>query len=345
MKALTNPELISFCRQAALLLRSGISAAEGLYLMAEDTPQEEGKELLSSLSRELEQTGSLAGALQAAAVFPSYMCAMVRIGEETGRLDDVMEALARHFEREDRLSRNIRSAVSYPLAMIGMMLAVIVILLVKVMPVFQQVFSMLGVEMDGVSGALLEFAYALRNYSAVILLFVLAVCLVFFCLFFTRTGRSRLLAFSHRFILTRRLSRKIAGSRFAAGMSLCLASGLNVEQSLELTAPLIAHPEVRGQIEAVRQAAASGESFADAVSASGIFPSIYARMLSIGARAGASDEVMRQIADRCADEIDESLDSIVSKLEPTLVAILSVAVGMILLSVMLPLMGVMTGIG
>ena len=92
MKALTNPELISFCRQAALLLRSGISAAEGLYLMAEDTPQEEGKELLSSLSRELEQTGSLAGALQAAAVFPSYMCAMVRIGEETGRLDDVMEA-------------------------------------------------------------------------------------------------------------------------------------------------------------------------------------------------------------------------------------------------------------
>lgn len=345
MKALTNSELISFCRQSSLLLRSGISAMEGLYLMAEDTPEEEGREILSSLTEKLERSGSLSGALEASGLFPSYMCAMAQIGEQTGRLDDVMEALAGHYEREERLSKNIRGAVTYPLAMIGMMLIVILILLVKVMPIFQQVFSMLGMEMSGVSGALLEFSYALRNYSAAFLLAALAVSAVFFCLFYTGKGQRKLLAFSRRFFLTRHLAERIACSRFADGMSLCLSSGLDLEQSLEMTARLIEHPEVSRRIETLRQDTAAGSSFADAVSAAGIFPGTYARMLSIGSRAGASDEVMRQIAVRFAEEVEDRLDGIVAKLEPTLVAVLSIAVGMILLSVMLPLLGIMSSMG
>lgn len=345
MKTLTNPELISFCQQSALLLRSGISTAEGLYLMAEDAPGEEGKQLLSSLSQELELTGNLADALQSFRVFPPYMVAMVRIGEQTGRLDNVMESLTSHFEREDRLAKSIRGAVAYPLAMIGMMIVVIVILFVKVMPVFQQVFSMLGVEMAGVSGVLLDFSYSLRNYSAALLIAASAAVIVLLCLFFTHKSRQAIRAFSRRFILTRRLSEQAACSRFAGGMYLCLASGLDMEQSLEMTVQLIDHPKVRKRLEVLRQDTARGVSFADAVRNSAVFPGVYTRMLAIGCRAGASDEVMKQIADRYSEDIEGSLESIIAKLEPTLVAVLSILVGMVLLSVMLPLMGIMTNIG
>lgn len=345
MKSLTHSELISFCRQSALLLRSGISSLEGLTLMAEDTARGEGRQILQDLIHELEQNASLSDALRSVQVFPAYLCSMVELGEQTGRLDDVMESLARHYEREERLSKNIKSAVSYPLAMIAMMIIVIAILLVKVMPIFQQVYAMLGIQMSGMSGALLEFSHSLRNYSAVFLVVILAAVILFFCLFFTEKGRRKLLAFSHHFILTRQISRRIACSRFAGGMSLCLASGLEMDQSLEMSARLIDHPVVQEQIGKLRQDTARGIPFSEAVSTAGIFPGVYTRMLSIGSRAGASDEVMKQIADQYTEDIEESLDALVSRLEPTLVAILSVAAGMILLSVMLPLMGIMANMG
>ena len=119
MKALNNTELIFFCSQLALTLRSGISSLEGLSLMLEDSPGGDGRTLLEQLIREMEETGSLSRSLESAQVFPAYLCSMVELGEQTGHLDDVMESLAAHYRLEEALSRNLRSAVAYPLVMLG----------------------------------------------------------------------------------------------------------------------------------------------------------------------------------------------------------------------------------
>lgn len=345
MKALNNTELIFFCSQLALTLRSGISSLEGLSLMREDTPDGDGRKLLNQLIQKIEEGESLSGALESSDVFPSYLCSMAELGEQTGRLDDVMEALASHYRREEALSRNLRSAVAYPLIMLGMMIAVMAVLLVKVMPVFQQVFDQLGAQMSGFPGAVLELGRTLGDYSA--LLLILAVIAAAACIFFffTEKGRNISSGLFNRSVFTRRLAEKIACSRFAGAMYLSLSSGLDVDQSLEMTARLVEHPKAAEQIQEIRKGVSEGESFPDAVERTKIFTGAYARMLAAGFRAGSLDEVMKQISAQYDEEIEERIDSLLGRLEPTLVAVLSVAVGLILLSVMLPLLGIMVNIG
>ena len=111
MKALTNQELTYFCSQLALILRSGISPAEGLSLMLEDTPQKEGRELLHTLIQKMEEGIMLHEALSSSGVFPAYVCTMTELGENSGRLDDVMESLSEYFRRQENLSKNIRNSV------------------------------------------------------------------------------------------------------------------------------------------------------------------------------------------------------------------------------------------
>lgn len=345
MKALTNTELVSFCSQLALILRSGISSLEGLSLMSEGLPDGEGKQLLLSVSEELESSGSLYQSLETTKAFPPYMCSMTRIGEHTGHLDDVMEALAAHYQREEDIAVNIKSAVLYPLVMIGIMLIVIAVLIVKVLPVFQQVYELLGAGMTGISGAVLELGNILRSGSTVFFLLFLACAAGGLFLVFTQKGRRAARKFSRHFFITRGLAGKLACSRFARGMYLCLSSGLDIDQSLEMTEQLVEHPAVQKKISELRRLTADGGSFQEAVTGTGLFPGIYARMLSIASRTGATADVMKQISDRYDEEAQERICDILSKLEPALVAILSIAAGLILLSVMLPLIGIMSGLG
>lgn len=345
MKALNNSELASFSSQMALILRSGISSVEGLSLILEDTPSGEGKQILEHVLHSMEETGSFSRALESVKVFPSYFCSMAEIGEQSGRLDDVIESLALHYRREESLSRSIRSAVIYPLVMLGMMAAVLAVLLIKVMPVFRQVFEQLGAQMTGFPAAVLNLGTALGNYSAAFLILAVAAAVICIWLFFTENGRKKSKNFAGKFFMTRALSEKISCSRFASGMYLALSSGLDVDQSLEMTARLIEHPDVHEKILEIRRCIAEGESFEDAAARARLFTGSRARMLSIGFKAGAPDNVMKQISEQYDEEIEEQIDTLLGRLEPTLVAVLSVAVGLILLSVMLPLLGVMINIG
>ncbi len=135
-KAFSNAEVAAFCDQVAVILKSGISSLEGITIMLENTDSTEEKVILKEILQLMRKTGSFNTALAGTEMFPQYMVNMVTIGEETGKLDEVMESLAIHYEREDQLIRSIRNTISYPLIMAGMMVVVIIVLLVKVMPIF-----------------------------------------------------------------------------------------------------------------------------------------------------------------------------------------------------------------
>lgn len=345
MKPLSNAELASFCGQLSMILRSGISALEGLSIMREDIPSGDGRKLLDGMIDCMETGGNFHEAVEAGGCFPSYMCNMVQLGDQSGRLDDVMDSLAAYYRREDALAKSIKSAVTYPLVMLGMMVAVMLVLIVKVLPVFNQVFQQLGAGLTGVSGAVLRMGQSMSRYSIVFVIVALAVAGV--CAYFiaTRKGREQIRSFSTRFFGTKKLAEKIACARFASGMHLALSSGLNIDESLDTVSRLVEHPTVGAKVQTIRQMVAEGGSLSDAIVQTGMFTGVYARMVNIGVKTGATDDVMRQIAEQYDDEIEQSMASAIAKLEPTLVAVLSVAVGMILLSVMLPLMGIMSNIG
>ena len=189
---LTARELSNFCGQMGMLLHSGISTAEGLHILCDESKTDADRQILTPLIRSVEENGSLSRALDESGIFPTSMTAYVRTGEETGCLDEIMESLSSHYEQEEEISGQIRSAVTYPLLMLGMMAVVILVLLIKVLPVFQQVFNQMGMEMNGVSRGLLNAGNVISRYSSVFLILAAALigCILFFSL--TEKGHSLL---------------------------------------------------------------------------------------------------------------------------------------------------------
>ena len=342
---LTPSELSTFCAQVAMILRSGIPVAEGISVMYEDAEHAQGKEILKELLDHVEVGEPLFMALEACGRFPKYMRDMVEIGEQSGKLDEVLDSLVAYYEREENISSSIRSAVTYPLVMIVMMILVIGVLIVKVLPIFSQVFAQLGSEMTGFSRAVMDFGSALGSYSAVIVGVLAVLAVAFLMVRGTKTGRAALSRFQATFILTRRLSAKIASGRFASAMAMMLSSGLDTDKALDMVERLVDNPVIHEKITACRKLVEEGGSFSEALAKTEIFTGVYARMVSIGFKTGAADTVMGKLANQYEREVDAQIGGMISVLEPTLVAVLSVIVGMILLSVMLPLMGIMSSIG
>ena len=342
---LTPSEISAFCAQMSMILKSGISLTEGVEIMVDDAGNPAGREILGTIHEELEIGAPLHAALRKSRNFPDYMLTMVEIGEASGRLENVMESLTSYYEREEAVSRAVRSAIQYPLVMIVMMLAVITILVVQVMPIFNEVFMGLGAQMTGFSLAVMNFGEALGQYSFVLL--GVAVGLIVFFLIFRATsfGRSFLERFKESFFLTRDLYSKIASGRFASAMSLMLASGMDTDKSLEMVTKLVSTPTVKRKIINCQKMIADGVRFSDALAEVGMFSGVYARMVSVAFKTGSMDSIMEKLAIRYEEETNNKIGNIISIVEPTLVAVLSVIVGVILLSVMLPLMGIMAAIG
>ena len=342
---LTPSEISAFCAQMSMILKSGISLTEGVEIMVDDAGSPAGREILGTILEELEIGAPLHMALTKSRMFPDYMLTMVEIGEASGRLENVMESLTSYYEREEAISRAVRSAVQYPLIMIVMMLAVITILVVQVMPIFNEVFMGLGAQMTGFSLAVMNFGEVLGQYSFVVLGVVVGITVLFFIFRATSFGRSCIERFKENFFLTRDLYSKIASGRFASAMSLMLASGMDTDKSLEMVMKLVSTPAVKQKIIKCKKKIADGVRFSDALAEVGMFTGVYARMVSVAFKTGSMDSIMEKLAIRYEEETNNKISNIISIVEPTLVAVLSVIVGVILLSVMLPLMGIMAAIG
>ena len=344
-KMLSNKELAMFCDQIAMILNAGISPMEGISIMMEDSATAEGKEILSIISDQCNIGETFHHSVEASGVFPKYALDMIEIGEHSGKLEDVMRSLASHYKREENIAEGIKNAITYPFVIVGMMLIVILVLVVKVLPIFNEVFIQLGSEMTGFSRSLLNFGSTITNYS---LIFV-AVFIILFAayLFYTHTmvGKKQLAGFCSKFFVTKPFYDKIASSRFASGMSITMSAGLDTDQSLEMVERLVDNPAMEAKVSQCRALMEDGSSFSEALVETNIFTSMYSRMISIGYKTGSVDKVLEKIALGYEDEIDTKINQIITVLEPTLVIILSIIVCMILLSVMMPLMGIMSSIG
>lgn len=160
---LTARELSNFFGQLGMLIHSGISVTEGLAILQDESQTDTDREIITALLTSMEETGSLTQAMETSGRFPQSSVSYIKTGEETGCLDEILNSLALHYEQEQEVSEQIRSAVTYPLIMLGMMGIVIVVLLVKVLPVFQQVFQQMGMEMNTLSLGLLKAGSILSN--------------------------------------------------------------------------------------------------------------------------------------------------------------------------------------
>jgi type IV pilus assembly protein PilC len=229
--------------------------------------------------------------------------------------------------------------------MIGMLFAVLAVLLIQVMPVFHQVFEQLGLELSGTANAFYLLGQAMQRYSVVFLVLIFLIAGGLFAAWHLPGGKERLNSLWNRIPAFRKISMLLACSRFSGAMSRALRSGLDMDESFRLASELVEQPDFKEQVTQAQKKIDEGEDFAESLRAVGIYSGLNARMISIGTKTGASDLALEKIAVSCQEEADTRIQNLVSSLEPTIVAVLSILTGLILLSVMLPLLGVMSGIG
>lgn len=345
IKKLTSEEISSFCSQTAMLLQAGLTPVDSMNIMISDAKSESTKQLLEKIREVCLQGEPFHKALAESKVFPDYVANMLALGEESGTLDECMLSLASYYEKEDAISESIKSAITYPFIMISMMVVVIFVLISKVIPIFNQVFVELGSEMNGFAASLLRLGKTLNRYSIVFIAILIVILLVH--LLATRTAQGRKLTARVLSVLplTKHFYDSVACERFASGMALTLASGMDTYSGLDMVASMVENKAMKAKIAVCKEHLKEGDSFAEAVGKAGIFSNLYSQMMAVGFKSGNIDTVLSKIADNYEKETDKRIQSIISVLEPTLVIILSVIVGMILLSVILPLMGIMTSIG
>ena len=233
-KKLNNYEIASFCRQMALLMKAGITPSDGIDILMEEQNDPAARKILSSISQVLTSGEKFHVALNMSGVFPDYVIHMVTIGEESGNIDVVMDALADYYEREDSIQANIKNAVSYPLIMVFMMLIVILVLVIKVLPIFEQVFAQLGTNMSGFSQSLLNAGNILNKYSIVFVGILVLLALLFFYYSYTTGGKKAFGRLMDKFRPTKKLLEELESERFASGMVLTLSSGMDTYESLSL---------------------------------------------------------------------------------------------------------------
>lgn len=334
---LSNLELSAFCDQISMIVSAGIPIYEGISILADDADDKDTKRLLNALYQELEYGLSFSAALSSLKIFPKYLLDMVTIGEKTGTLDNVLSSLSVYYAKEASIRTGIKYAVTYPFIMVGMMLTVIFVLLAKVLPVFDQIYKELGTELTGIAAGLMWISKGINHYLIAI------ICIIFFLfivgIFVYRSH------FGKVFLQGRRFNQQIAASRFANCMALALSSGLNIEQGIDLALNLVDNPHMEEKIRRCSEFMKNGYTLSDSILSTKIFDKIYTSMITIGFKTGHMDQVMEQISKEYEEEIDVKINHFISILEPALVIILSIVVGIILLSFLLPLLRIISSIG
>ena len=338
-------ELSAFCLQIGLLLEAAVPLDEGLAIMAEDAGCEDEKQLLLYTAEGAELGDPFFKVLEDAGTFPLYVVRMAKLGQQSGTLDQMMKSLSDYYEKEYRLLVNVKNALTYPIMMVVMLLVVLFVLFSKVMPVFDQVYEQLGAKMSPAARSAIRLG-GLFSGAALIAAAVIALAV------FGIWAASR---FGHRISLVdkmvnyvkchSRIALAIANRRFTSVLALTLKSGMEFEKGLELAGELVDNGKVAAQIEKCGRTLETGASYYQAMKDTGLFSGFYVQMIKVGSRSGRLDAVMEEISEDFEQAADQSMDNMLARFEPTIVAVLAVSVGLVLLSVMLPLVGVLAAIG
>lgn len=334
---MTQTEMERIFRGLASLLHAGIAPAEGVFLLAQEE-RSEVSALLTKLGEMLDLGRTLRDAMEESGAFPAFAWAMAAIGEETGRLEEALIFLAEYCRERQRNAELLRQAVLWPCSLFAMMLIVIGVLLVQVLPVFDRIYASLGTGLDGIAGGLLRFGQELKYIFPVLMVAAAAVLLG------SRMPKVRTW-FRNRYA-DRGLSRKFNNARFARALAMGIGSGLHPEEAVALAEQLLSDiPPAADRCARAREALERGEDLAETLQREDLLPPARCRMLAVGLRSGNVDRILEDVADRMEEEAGKSLTRTLGCVEPALVLLCAGLVGLILLSVMVPLLDILSALG
>jgi len=331
-------DLVIFSRQLATMVDSGIPLVQALDVLAEQIEKPGFQAVVAGLRDNIETGSSLSEALSRhPGIFSALFVNMVRAGESSGMLDDILERLADYLEKSNALAHKVKSSFIYPGLVVSMAIIITSVLIFKVVPTFKGIFDTLGGELPMITQMLITFSNFARR-SAPLLLG--AIFLLGFSLrkaIRTKKGRMQLDRTMLRLPIVGVLLRKVAIARFSRTLSTLVKSGVPILNSLEIVARTSGNKVIEAAVDQVRTNIREGENIADPLARSGVFPPMVTRMIGVGEQTGELEKMLAKISDFYEEQVDTAVNSLTSLIEPIIIVFLGVVVGGIVAAMFLPI--------
>jgi type IV pilus assembly protein PilC len=332
-----------FARQFSTMINAGLSLTKCLSILGGQTENTYLRDIIAQIGKDVEAGQSLSDSLaKHPKVFPPIFVNMVRAGETGGVLDEVLLRVADHFEQELSLKAKIKSAMTYPIAMGGLVLIVLAAMMVFVVPTFEKMFSDLGGELPLMTQALVDISHFVASIGGVILVIFIAGAIAAFKWWSKGPGQMIWDGAKLRMPIFGSLVRKISLAKFTRTLGTLVSAGVPILSALDIVADTAGNEVVSVAVKRTRAAIKEGETIAKPLSESKVFPAMLVQMIAVGEETGALDAMLNKIADFYEEEVSTAVDGLTSLIEPLMMATLGVVVGAMVIALYLPMFQVIT---
>lgn len=335
-------EIAVFCEQLAMLLHSGAPLYMGMEAVGKSYMGKSAQQI-GELCRAVMDGEALPDALRAQGVWPSYMLEMVAIGDAAGRLESVAEKLAAHYRREDELKSAAKSALAYPLVLSAMVVGILLVMLLKVLPVFREMLGSMGMSAAQVGEGMMHWGSIIGAAMLVLMLMSFIAVPVLALLLRSRHRQATMSLLGRLFRPLGSMCAHRSAARVASVLSMLLYSGVSLSEFFRRMPELIEDSCAKEKLRSMAERISRGEGVGAAIADTGLFDDMSACLIRTSAELGELDETMEKLAAEYEQKTESSLERIASGIEPALVGLLALVIGGVLLSLMLPMGGIISG--
>ena len=338
-------ELIVFTRQLATMLSAGIPLLECLEILGEQAEDVGFRAVIGQLVEDVRAGSDFSQALSKhPGCFNNIFVNMIKAGEASGQLDEILGRLADYAEATAELKGRIKSAMTYPVVSLILILAIVVGLLVFIIPKFKEIFDGLNVELPLPTQILLAVSAYMKDFWYIWLGVI--VGLVFATKAYGRTdrGRRQIDWLKLRLPVFGPLFKKVAISRFARTFATLIQSGVPILGALDIVAATAGNKIIEDSVLEASASVRQGETLAVPLSRSGVFPPMVTRMIAIGEKSGALESLLEKISEFYDQQVNQTVEALTSLIEPIMIAIMGVLVGGMVLAIFLPIMKLVSGL-
>lgn len=334
-------DLSTFCYQMHLYTKSGVNYETGLRSLISNDNNSKTNPMIEQVILNLRNNNTLTDSLEKTGVFPKYLISVLKVAQDTGSLEESFKSLEEYYSREAEINEMVKTAILYPFILIIMLLTVFLFLAIEVLPIFEAALKNLGSEFTGLSLVILNMGrYISANY---IVFWIILAALLFIILYFTCTKKGKK-KFMH-VIWQSKTFKELAKATLSDSLSTCIESGLSIDYALEISKETIFNDEIARKSQKCLDVIRDTDDFKTALIDSQLFEGINIDIVIAGINTGAPDESLNFISSIFNDNFENKLQRTISLIEPISIAIISILIGAVLVSVMLPLVNIISTIG
>ncbi len=331
-------DIVIFTRQFATMINSGLPLVQSLDILAEQTENQHLRKVIQAVLYDVESRHTLADAMgKHPKVFTELYVNMVAAGEAGGILDTILLRLATFLEKNDALVRKIKGAMIYPAVIFSVAAIAVVILLIFVIPTFQNMFETAGVALPLPTQIVIAMSAFLKSFWWAVLGGIIVLGFVIRQIYGTDGGRLTIDRILLGLPIFGDLQRKAAVARFTRTLGTLVSSGVSILEGLEITAKTAGNRVIHDAVMGSRTSIAGGETIAGPLKESGVFPPMVVQMINVGEQTGGLDEMLTKIADFYDEEVDAAVEALLSAMEPIMIVVLGVIVGGMIVAMYLPI--------